>query len=208
MERLSALYLQERERLCAYGETASRLGEYLSPVFGEGPINPRLMLIGEAPGAEESKSGHPFVGKAGQQLDALLAAAGIDRAAVFVTNTVKYRPVNIRNGRSSNRTPSPEELRAGLSLLEKEIALVKPGIIATLGNTPLRAMMLLSGSAPVTVGGAHGNMMTLSLESGRVRLFPLYHPASVIYNRSLAQTLEEDMKSLGKILAQQEGQKP
>lgn len=205
MDRLPELYRQERERLLSYAESAPRAGEYASPVFGEGPMEPVLMLIGEAPGAEESKSGHPFVGKAGKQLDALLAAADINREAVFVTNTVKYRPVNIKNGRSSNRTPSPEELRAGLPLLAAEIAAVRPRIIATLGNTPLKAMLLLSGNALLTVGEAHGSRMTLSLAAGQVQLFPLYHPASVIYNRSLAQTLEEDMKRLGQILKQQEG---
>lgn len=205
MDRLPELYRQERERLLSYAESAPRAGEYASPVFGEGPMESVLMLIGEAPGAEESKSGHPFVGKAGKQLDALLAAADINREAVFVTNTIKYRPVNIKNGRSSNRTPSPEELRAGLPLLAAEIAAVRPCIIATLGNTPLKAMLLLSGNALLTVGEAHGSRMTLSLAAGQVQLFPLYHPASVIYNRSLAQTLEEDMKRLGQILKQQEG---
>lgn len=202
---LHDLYALERARLAAIADTAKRGGEYTSPVFGEGPIKPRLMLIGEAPGAEEAKSGHPFVGKAGKQLDALLLAAAIDRAEVFVTNTVKYRPVNIKNGRSSNRTPAADELRAGLPLLEKELAAVKPQVVATLGNTPLKAMLLLSGQEAATVGEAHGKMLSLTLKSGTVQLFPLYHPASVIYNRNLAETLENDMRHLGRILAQQEG---
>ncbi|MBE5785755.1 MAG: uracil-DNA glycosylase [Clostridiales bacterium] len=207
METLLDLYRQERERLRIFAEDAPRPGEYLSPVFGEGPLSPRLMFIGEAPGAEEAKSGHPFVGKAGKQLDALLQAASINRAEIFVTNTVKYRPVNIKSGRSANRTPAPEELRTGLALLEKELALVKPQIVATLGNTPLKAILLLSGCKPLTIGEAHGKILPLALPHGKARLFPLYHPASVIYNRSLAETLEADMKRLGNILTQQEGMK-
>lgn len=202
---LQELYMQERARLAALADTAKHEGEYASPVFGEGPMKPRLMLIGEAPGAEEAKSGHPFVGKAGKQLDALLRAAGIDRADVFVTNAVKFRPVNIRSGRSSNRTPTAEELRAGLPLLAKELAAVRPGLVATLGNTPLKAVLLLAGQGAGTVGETHGKMLSLPLENGGIRLFPLYHPASVIYNRSLAETLETDMRHLGRILAQQEG---
>lgn len=86
---LVELYEKERLRIA---ETADGRGDYSHPVFGEGPVNPLVMLIGEAPGGDEAKQGRPFVGKAGKQLDALLSGAGIDRSRVYITNTVKFRP--------------------------------------------------------------------------------------------------------------------
>ena len=98
---LVELYEKERLRIA---ETADGRGDYSHPVFGEGPVNPLVMLIGEAPGGDEAKQGRPFVGKAGKQLDALLSGAGIDRSRVYITNTVKFRPVNVKPKSVSNRT--------------------------------------------------------------------------------------------------------
>ena len=97
---LVELYEKERLRIA---ETADGRGDYSHPVFGEGPVNPLVMLIGEAPGGDEAKQGRPFVGKAGRQLDALLSGAGIDRSRVYITNAVKFRPVNVKPKSLSNR---------------------------------------------------------------------------------------------------------
>ena len=196
-ENLKALYEAEGARLLTLSDGA---GEYALPVFGEGDARAQLVLIGEAPGGDEAKQGRPFVGKAGKQLDALLAMAGIDREQVFVTNAVKFRPVNIKNGRFSNRTPSLAEVRQSLPVLEAELKLVRPLLIATLGNTPLKALCLLAGMRPITVGAAHGQIQDFIIGGTAVTVFPLYHPASVIYNPALLPELEKDIRRLGDVL--------
>ncbi len=195
---LLALYEAERMRLNT--TPVKRPGERGRPVFGEGPLAPRLMLIGEAPGAEETRLGRPFMGKAGKNLDALLALAGIARESVFVTNAVKFRPVNVKARGISNRTPTPAELRESLPSLEKEILLVRPALAATLGNTPLRALCLLAGAEPLLIGDVHGRMQTLLIGGTPLCVFPLYHPASVIYNPTLLPVMKADAKRLGSIL--------
>ncbi|MCR5809236.1 MAG: uracil-DNA glycosylase [Clostridiales bacterium] len=178
-----------------------RDADLLNPVFGEGVAeSPLIMFIGEAPGREEAACGRPFVGKAGKQLDKMLETAGIDRSKVFVTNTVKYRPMKKDGPRTSNRTPSAAEIRFGLDLLREEIVYVDPTIIATLGNVPLTAVMRLAGQIPEdqNVGTLHG-MPTVFFISGKARkVFPLYHPAASIYNRELKPVLENDLITLGR----------
>ncbi len=195
---LAGLYAAERERLCTACGTGG--GDYENPVFGEGIYAPKLMLIGEAPGRDEAKLGRPFVGRAGKQLDALLEKAGILREQAFVTNAVKFRPVSIKGGRTANRTPSIREVREGLPLLARELACVKPVYAATLGNTPLKAICLLADRAPLPVGAVHGSIQMFSVNGTPLAVFPLYHPASVIYNPSLLPELEEDVLCLGSLL--------
>ncbi len=196
MSVFDVLYAAERERLAAL-ENPARAGDYAHPVFGRGPKNPALMLIGEAPGREEAQTGTPFVGKAGKQLDELLELAGIDRRDVFVTNAVKFRPVHIKPRGASNRTPQRSEVLASLPLLGAEIALAAPRFIATLGNTPLFAIAALSGLKPTVVGTVHGQPQTVAINAARYTLFPLYHPASGIYNRELIRIMKEDLLRLG-----------
>ncbi|MBO4847987.1 MAG: uracil-DNA glycosylase [Clostridia bacterium] len=170
------------------------------PVFGEGrENNPVIMFIGEAPGREEAASGRPFVGKAGKQLDSMLSLAGIDRAMVYVTNAVKYRPIKRKGSSVSNRTPTAAEVRGGLSLLRAEIEAVDPDVIATLGNVPLSAVVQLAGGVnePLTVGAAHGFPVMFLISGKPRRVFPLYHPAASIYNRELKPVLEKDLVMLG-----------
>jgi DNA polymerase len=182
MNALEALYAAERERIAALaGESLT--GDYANPVFGEGEPNSPVMLIGEAPGREEAQLGHPFVGKAGKQLDALLVYAGIARSSVFVTNAVKFRPTWVKPKSVSNRTPSRAEALAALPVLRSEIALVAPRLIATLGNTPLASVARLCGARLPSIGEAHGRPAFICIEGIRYTLFPLYHPASGIYDR-------------------------
>ena len=196
------------ERYAAEAERISKLeldhdADLAHPVFGEGNSeSPLIMFIGEAPGREEAASGRPFVGKAGKQLDGMLALAGIDRSRVFVTNTVKYRPTQRYGQRISNRTPTVNEVKQGLPLLAFEIACVRPTVIATLGNVPLSALRLISPSKDdrLTVGEAHGMPTVILLEHGPQMLFPLYHPAASIYNRELKPVLEADLKRLGDLV--------
>lgn len=196
---LQERYEAERARL-ALAEDGGPAGEYRFPVFGEGNPHPVALFIGEAPGAEETKLGRPFVGKAGRQLDALLKQAGIDRGSVYITNVVKYRPV-VRSERSTrNRTPGPKEVAAALPLLREEIAAVEPKVLVTLGNVPLRAVLQLAGEREQPIGALHGRALPLRLQGGEVDVFPLYHPASGIYNRTLVPVMEQDVLALGEHL--------
>ena len=168
-------------------------GEDKVLVFGEGPRGARVMLIGEAPGQQEALLGRPFVGKAGKNLDGYIEATGLKREEMYVSNTVKFRPTRISAaGRTVNRTPSQEEIVMFLPFLRREIELVSPGMIVTLGNVPLRALM--GGS--ITIGEAHGSLMKL----GSIDVFPMYHPASIIYNQSLKAVYAGDIVKLAHIL--------
>lgn len=196
-DRLEELYAAERQRIAALGDDR---GDYMNPVFGEGPDTPVVLFIGEAPGGEEAAQGRPFVGKAGKQLNELLSGAGIDRSRVYVTNAVKFRPVNRKPRSVSNRTPSGAELKAGLPLLKAELELLKPSVIVTLGNTPLKAVSAIAGLDKLTVGEAHGKPVDIRLNGCNCTLIPQYHPASVIYNRALLEVLSEDILALGRYI--------
>ena len=161
-------------------------GEKKVLVFGEGRVGAPVMLIGEAPGEQESLQGRPFVGKAGKNLDAFLEGVGMDRGALYVTNTVKFRPTKLSPaGRVVNRPPTQEEIGLFLPWLTREIGLVDPRCVVTLGNVPLRA---LTGRGK-TIGEVHGAFMDLE---GR-KLFPMYHPASIIYNPALKAIYQQDI---------------
>ena len=194
---LEEAYTQERTRLFSLASCDVPQGEYHNPVFGEGRPGSRILLIGEAPGAEETKFGHPFVGKAGKQLDALFCRFGVMREDAFITNVVKYRPV-VRSPKSvKNRTPLPAEVKASLPLLKTEILHLSPKLILTLGNTPLKAVFALAGEKPPVIGSAHGKVQSIMIEGVPFLLIPLYHPASGIYNRALVAVMEEDAAYVG-----------
>lgn len=202
---LEEAYTQERTRLFSLAVNDEPQGEYRKPVFGEGGRGAKILLIGEAPGAEETKLGHPFVGKAGKQLDALFCRFGVMREDVFITNVVKYRPV-VRSDKSTrNRTPSPVEVKAALPLLSREIELIEPELILTLGNTPLKAVYALACEKPPVIGTAHGKKQILTISNRQITLIPLYHPASGIYNRSLVEVMEQDAAFVGSVVQQIKG---
>lgn len=158
-------------------------------VHGEGNIGARVMLIGEAPGEQETLQKRPFVGKAGKNLDEFLELAGIDRSELYVSNTVKFRPTKISAaGRVVNRPPTREEINLFLPWLKKEMELVKPEVVVTLGNVPLKALM----GSKVVIGDVHGDFQDME----GMRLYPMYHPASLIYNPSLRDTYAGDIRRL------------
>ena len=164
-------------------------------VFGEGKRNPYIMLIGEAPGQKEEELGKPFVGAAGKNLDEFLRILEIKREDIYITNVVKIRPykINPSTGRKSNRTPTKAEIKSSLGVLLGQIQEINPTIVVTLGNTPLRA---IEGHNDVKIGDMHGKPVIKE----RYTLFPLYHPASIIYNRKLYDTYIEDLHILKKLL--------
>ena len=165
-------------------------GEKKVLVFGEGSKEARVALVGEAPGEQETLLGRPFVGKAGKNLDEFLALAGLDRSALYVTNTVKFRPTKISPaGRVVNRPPTQEEIRLFLPWLQKELDMVNPACVVTLGNVPLKALM----GRKAVIGELHGQFVDVD---GR-KLYPMYHPASLIYNPSLRETYKADVVRFG-----------
>ena len=168
-------------------------GEKRQLVHGEGCIGARVMLIGEAPGEQETLLRRPFVGKAGKNLDEFLVLAGIDRSQLYVSNTVKFRPTKLSAaGRTVNRPPTREEIKLFLPWLKREIALVQPEVIVSLGNVPLKALT----DGKMVIGSCHGQW----LEAEGRRLYPMYHPASLIYNPSLRDVYTADIRALGQWL--------
>ena len=164
-------------------------GEKKVLVHGEGSLSPRLMLIGEAPGEQETLQRRPFVGKAGKNLDEFLSLAGIDRSQLYVSNTVKFRPTKISAaGRTVNRPPTKEEIKLFLPWLKREIETVQPEIVVTLGNVPLKALT----DAKTVIGDVHGSFV----EADGIKIYPMYHPASMIYNPSLRTVYADDIRRL------------
>lgn len=167
-------------------------------VWGEGPVRPALLLIGEAPGAQEAQQGRPFVGPAGKKLNLLLESIGLSREELYVTNTVKFRPTQkSQAGRFINRAPTQRETDLFAPWLREEIALVSPGLVATLGNVALGALM----GRDRRIGDFHGRL--LEVPGLPAPLYPLYHPASILYNPSLKAVYEEDLGRLRTLLAQE-----
>lgn len=160
--------LADLERRAADKPDALReLGDAL--VFGEGPEDARLMIVGEAPGEEEHLSGRPFVGRAGQLLDKILASVDLDRSDVYVTNLVKFRP-------PGNRNPRPDEIAASAPLLLQQIRLIGPQVLATLGNVPTQWFLDTKDGITRLHGTWH--------DWHGIRLMPLYHPAYLLRNPS------------------------
>lgn len=166
-------------------------GEDKILVFGDGNSDhPPIMLIGEAPGEQETLKRRPFVGKAGKNLDEFLDLMGMERETLYVSNVVKIRPTSLgKTGRVRNRAPSKEEIALFLPFLMKEIDLVKPQSIVTLGNVPLKALL----GPKATVGELHGRWHTAS---NGLPLFALYHPAAIIYRRELKEVYAQDVLAL------------
>lgn len=159
-------------------------------VCGDGVVQAWMFMLGEAPGAEEVREGRPFVGKAGKNLDAFLLQTGIEREQIFISNVVKFRPYRIGpTGRRANRPPNRQEKAWCLPFLERELALLQPKLVVTLGNTALQAML----GDQALIGAYHGSCTKDA--KGR-NIFPLYHPASIIYNQKLKEVYAQDLIAL------------
>ena len=158
-------------------------------VFGSGDPGADLMFVGEAPGFHEDKQGVPFVGAAGKLLDQLLSGIGLTRLDVYVANVIKCRP-------PGNRDPMPEEIEACEGHLWKQIELIQPRVVATLGNF---ATKLLSGR-PTGITRVHGQEQETTLGGRRVLLYPLYHPAAALYTPRMLDVLKSDFARLPELL--------
>jgi uracil-DNA glycosylase family 4 len=159
-------------------------------VFGAGNADAELMFVGEAPGASEDEQGVPFVGRAGKLLETLLGEIGIARKDVFIANVLKCRP-------PGNRDPLPVEIENCQGYLRRQVELIQPSVICTLGNFSTK---LLRGD-PTGITRLHGQPEVLTLGRRAVRLYPIFHPAAALYTPRMLQTLREDFMRLPGLLA-------
>lgn len=159
-------------------------------VFGSGPADAKLMLVGEAPGASEDREGLPFVGASGRLLDSLLEGIGLAREQVFIANVLKCRP-------PENRDPRPDEVSNCSPWLERQLELVDPAVVVTLGNFATR---LLRGD-PAPIGKVRGRPEIVVVGGRAVRLFPVFHPAAALYRRPNLEVLEADFAAIPELLA-------
>jgi uracil-DNA glycosylase family 4 len=170
--------------------TKCRLSEGRTQVvFGVGNPDADLMFVGEAPGFHEDKQGYPFVGQAGKLLDKLLEGIGLARADAYVANVLKCRP-------PGNRDPAPDEIEACEPHLFRQLELVQPRVVASLGNF---ATKLLSGKQ-IGITRVHGQEQQVTIGGRSVLLFPLYHPAAALYTPAMLKVLEADFARLPALL--------
>ncbi len=167
----------------------------VKPVIGEGDHFAKIMFIGEAPGKNESETGRPFCGASGRVLDELLSSVGLKREEVYITNIVKDRP-------PENRDPLPEEIDLYAPFLDKQIDIIQPKIIATLGRFSMVYIMNRFGLQDQlkNISQMHGKVFETSTNYGKINIVPLFHPAVALYNGSTKETLKEDFKILKNLI--------
>jgi len=151
-----------------------------NPVVGEGSIESKILLVGEAPGYWEDINGRPFVGRAGKFLDELLEIAGLKREDIYITNVLKCRPPN-------NRDPLDEEIKACSPYLDKQIEIINPDIIVTVGNFATRYVLNKYGLKSEPISRIHGRVF-----KSEKTIITMYHPATAVYNPKMKQVLTND----------------
>jgi len=170
---------------------AERVKNKVNSVIGEGDHYAKIMFIGEAPGENEAKTGKPFCGRSGKLLDEFLLSINIPRESVYITNIVKDRP-------PKNRDPLPNEIEIYVPFLDRQIEIIQPKIIATLGRFSMQYIMNRYGLSfelgPIS--SLHGKIFETEIAGEKVKIVPLYHPAVAIYNQHSKVTLMEDFKVL------------
>ena len=157
-------------------------------VMGDGNIDAEIVFIGEAPGKNEDEQGLPFVGAAGKFLNEMLAEAGMTRSDVYITNIVKYRPPN-------NRDPLPEEKKAFWPYLLKQLQIIEPKVVITLGRHSMEYFL-----PDMKISQIHGQPKRIQFGDHKLVIIPLYHPAAALYNGSMRQTLIDDFVMVPKII--------
>lgn len=169
-------------------------------VYGCGNTDSRIVFIGEAPGADEEKQGCPFVGKAGKNLNEFLDEINVQRDDIYITNAVKYRPTkeNPNTHRTSNRTPTTEEILLYRDWLMDELKLIRPTLVVTLGNTPFFSV---TNDKKAKITQMHGELIQYKMEDDDLKftLMPFYHPAAIIYRRELAEVYKQDMRKFKQV---------
>jgi uracil-DNA glycosylase family 4 len=184
-EQLKVVYEEARDCVrCPLHQTRTTV------VFGAGNADADVMFIGEAPGANEDRMGLPFVGQAGKLLDKLLAEIGMERGDVFIANTLKCRPPD-------NRDPHPNEIEACSDYLHRQVDLIEPIVICSLGNFSTKLLR----ADTTGISRLHGHEEIRVIGSRAVRLYPLYHPAAALYTPSTLETLRGDFHRIPDLLA-------
>jgi len=165
------------------------------PVLGEGDPAADILFVGEAPGREEAKTGRAFVGRAGKVLDELLKSIGLNRGDVYVTNVVKDRPPD-------NRVPRVGEIEVYAPLLMRQLEIIEPAVIATLGRLAMDFFLRQFGlrHQGCSIGELHGQTLETEASYGPVTLVPLYHPAAGFYNPDLKEVMKEDFRVLERLI--------
>lgn len=156
------------------------------PVPGEGPEDAEIMFIGEAPGFHEDQQGRPFVGAAGRFLEELLESIGLKRDQVYITNVIKCRP-------PGNRDPLPEEIEACKPFLDRQVELIQPKLVVTLGRFSMARVF-----PKARISRIHGQPRKI----GGIIYYPMYHPAAALHQPSLRRTVEEDMRRIPELIEQ------
>ena len=168
-----------------------RIKNKVYPVIGEGSHYAKIMFIGEAPGKNEAETGRPFCGASGRILDELLASIGTPRQDVYITNIVKDRP-------PMNRDPFPHEIEAYAPYLDRQIEIIQPQIIATLGRFSMVYIInrFGLGAKLESISRMHGRILEAQTSHGTVKIIPLYHPAVAVYNGNMKEALKKDFEIL------------
>lgn len=161
------------------------------PVIGEGNHTAHIMFVGEAPGKNEAETGRPFCGRSGNILDLLIASIGINRQDVYITNVVKDRP-------PGNRDPLPEEIEIYAPFLDRQIEIIQPKVIATLGRFSMDYIFKKFNLEDVLspISKLHGKSFKVNTPHGEMIIVALYHPAVAVYNASMLDTLKKDFEVL------------
>jgi len=162
-------------------------------VFGEGCLNSKIMLIGEAPGRNEDIQGKPFVGKAGKILDDLLDSVDLKRNNVYITNILICRP-------PKNRNPLKKEINRCKKYLDLQIDIIKPSIIVPMGNFSTSYILNKFNIKVDKIRNTHGRIYKINNKLQNIKIIPLYHPAFAIYNKNIKNILFNDFKSVTKAL--------
>lgn len=179
-----------RERIIAEDICPELRAQATQLVMGDGNLDAEIVFIGEAPGKNEDQQGIPFVGAAGKFLNEMLAAAQMSRDDIYITNIVKYRPPN-------NRDPSPEEKRVFWPYLRKQLQIINPKVVVTLGRHSME--YFLPGKL---ISQIHGEPKRIQFGNETLVIVPLYHPAAALYNGGMRQTLIDDFLRMPEIVAQ------
>ncbi len=165
------------------------------PVVGEGSHTARILFIGEAPGKNEAETGRPFCGKSGKVLDNMLESIKLNRSDVYITNIVKDRP-------QENRDPTEDEIKLYAPFLERQIEIIQPEVIATLGRFSMNYIMNHFGLSDKIgpIGELHGKEFVTKANYGPIAVIPLYHPAVALYDGSNKETILADFQVLTKYI--------
>lgn len=165
------------------------------PVVGEGNLDASILFVGEAPGKNEAETGRPFCGRSGKVLDEMLSSIKLNRNDVYITNVLKDRP-------EENRDPTDEEIKLYFPFLVRQIEIIKPKVIVTLGRFSMfyiiEKFRLEKKSLPISE--AHGKEFVVKSSDGKIIIIPLYHPAVALYNGSNRKTLLQDFEVLKKYI--------